>query len=114
MNRTQDSEDFSEEIAKEILNENDDSNKIFSIEIIKNKNDIDELKQDLIKLKQQLEEEKSNSKQAAEYGLSLLEDFKKLQSKNYELEGEIETVKADLESTNLVILNNLIFFRCWS
>ena len=58
----------------------------------------------LIILKRQLEEEKSNSKQAAEYGLSLLEDFKKLQTKNYELEGEIESLKADLESTNLVNL----------
>ena len=50
----------------------------------------------------QLEEEKSNSKQAAEYGLSLLEDSKKLQSRIYELEGEIETYKTELETTNLV------------
>ena len=58
------------------------------------------LKRDVERLKLQLEEEKSNSKQAAEYGLSLLEDFKKLQSRNFELEGEIETYKAELETTN--------------
>lgn len=81
--------------------ENDDN---FSFESISKKSNIDDLKQGLIKMKRQLEEEKSNSKQAAEYGLSLLEDFKKLQTKNYELEGEIETLKADLESTNLVRL----------
>ena len=62
----------------------------------------DELKAELIRLTHQLNEEKSNSKQAAEYGLSLLEDFKKSQSKNYELEGEIETIKSELESTNIV------------
>lgn len=63
---------------------------------------IDRLRLELNKLKQQLDEEKSNSKQAAEYGLSLLEDYKKLQTRNYELEGEIETIKTELESTNLV------------
>jgi hypothetical protein len=67
-----------------------------------NLNSIEQLKREIDKFKQQLDEEKLNSKQAAEYGLSLLEDYKKLQSKNYELEGEIETLKADLESTNLV------------
>ena len=40
--------------------------------------DIDELKAELIRLTHQLNEEKSNSKQAAEYGLSMLEDLKKL------------------------------------
>ena len=81
-------------------------NKKTHIESITSKNNIDEIKQELIILNKQLEEEKSNSKQAAEYGLSLLEDFKKLQSKNFELEGEIDTLKADLESTNLV---NIIY-----
>lgn len=65
--------------------------------------DSDELKAELIRVTHQLNEEKSNSKQAAEYGLSLLEDFKKLQSKNFELEGEIETIKAELESTNIAL-----------
>ncbi len=69
---------------------------------------IEQLKQHLFRLNQQLTEEKSNSKQAAEYGLSLLEDFKKLQSKNYELEGEIETCKAELESTNLVSIKKIL------
>ena len=54
----------------------------FSLENISKKSNIEELKNGLIKLKRQLEEEKSNSKQAAEYGLSLLDDFKKLQTKN--------------------------------
>ena len=76
----------------------------FSLESLTNKSTLEDLKQGVIILKRQLEEEKSNSKQAAEYGLSLLEDFKKLQTKNYELEGEIESLKADLESTNLVNL----------
>lgn len=67
----------------------------------------DELRQEVLRLNQQLDEEKSNSKQAAEYGLSLLEDFKKLQSRNYELDGEIETIKAELETTNIV---KFIFF----
>ena len=74
----------------------------FSFESLTNKSTFEDLKQGFVILKRQLEEEKSNSKQAAEYGLSLLEDFKKLQTKNYELEGEIESLKADLESTNLV------------
>jgi hypothetical protein len=64
--------------------------------------DNEKLKAFIIRLKTQLDEEKSNSKQAAEYGLSLLEDSKKLQSRIYELEGEIETYKAELETTNLV------------
>ena len=64
--------------------------------------DNEKLKAYIIRLKTQLDEEKSNSKQAAEYGLSLLEDSKKLQSRIYELEGEIETYKAELETTNLV------------
>ena len=66
--------------------------------------DYEKLKAYLLKLKNLLDEEKSNSKQAAEYGLSLLEDSKKLQSRIYELEGEIETYKAELESTNLVYI----------
>jgi hypothetical protein len=70
--------------------------------------DFDKLKAYIIRLKNQLEEEKSNSKQAAEYGLSLLEDSKKLQSRIYELEGEIETYKTELETTNLVCV--YIFF----
>ena len=37
------------------------------------------------KLKLQLEEEKAYSKQAAEYGLSILEEFKKLQNRNNEI-----------------------------
>lgn len=41
-----------------------------------------------------------NCKQAAEYGLSLLEEFKKLQSRNYELENELETCKSELEIAN--------------
>jgi len=65
--------------------------------------DSDELKAELIRLTHQLAEEKSNSKQAAEYGLSLLEDFKKLQSKNFELEGEIETIRSELDSTNIAL-----------
>jgi hypothetical protein len=73
-----------------------------SFEALTNKSTLEDLKQGFIILKRQLEEEKSNSKQAAEYGLSLLDDFKKLQTKNYELEGEIDSLKADLESTNLV------------
>ena len=72
-----------------------------------NAENTESLREQLIRLKQHLEEEKSNSKQAAEYGLSLLEDFKKLQSRNYELEGEIETYKAELDSTNLVNLKYL-------
>ena len=64
--------------------------------------DIDELKAELIRLTHLLNEEKSNSKQAAEYGLSMLEDLKKLQSRNFELEGEVETVRSELESTNAV------------
>jgi protein bicaudal D len=64
---------------------------------------IQELKNELSKYKQQLDEEKSNSKQAAEYGLSLLEDYKKIQTRNYELEGEIETCKTELETTNLAL-----------
>ncbi len=64
---------------------------------------IEELKSDLIRINQQLNEEKSNSKQAAEYGLSLLEEFKKLQSRNYELEGEIETIKGELEVSNMAL-----------
>lgn len=65
--------------------------------------DIDELKAELIRLTHILNEEKSNSKQAAEYGLSLLEDFKKMQSKNFELEGEIETIRTELDSTNIAL-----------
>lgn len=64
---------------------------------------IEELKSELIRMSQQLNEEKSNSKQAAEYGLSLLEEFKKLQSRNYELEGEIETIKSELEASNIAL-----------
>ncbi|CAF0744744.1 unnamed protein product [Brachionus calyciflorus] len=61
----------------------------------------DDLRLELGKLRQQLEEEKSSSKQAAEYGLSLLEEFKKLQTRNYELEDEIQSCKLQLENTNL-------------
>ncbi len=64
---------------------------------------IDELKSELVSISKQLSEEKSNSKQAAEYGLSLLEEFKKLQSRNYELEGEIETIKSELDATNMAL-----------
>lgn len=64
--------------------------------------DSDELKAELIRLTHQLNEEKSNSKQAAEYGLSMLDELKKLQSRNFELEGEVETVRTELESTNAV------------
>ena len=59
---------------------------------------IDEIK----KLKSQLDEEKAYSKQAAEYGLSILEDFKKLQVKNIELENELETCKSELDITHRV------------
>jgi protein bicaudal D len=61
---------------------------------------VEQLTNDVAKLKQALEEEKSTSKQAAEYGLSLLEEFKKLQNKNYELEGEIETCRAEIDTAN--------------
>lgn len=88
------------------LNDEDDEN-IYNLDLheetpILSAQDIDKLRSHIARLKTQLDEEKSNSKQAAEYGLSLLEDSKKLQSKIYELEGEIETTKAELESTNLV------------
>jgi len=72
--------------------------------------DFDKLKAYIIRLRNQLEEEKSNSKQAAEYGLSLLEDSKKLQSRIYELEGEIETYKTELETTNLVCIHIFIIY----
>lgn len=62
-----------------------------------------EMRATIERLRVQLEEEKMSSKQAAEYGLSLLEDFKKLQSRNFELEGEIETCKSELEATNLAL-----------
>lgn len=62
----------------------------------------DDLRCELAKLRQQLEEEKSASKQAAEYGLSLLEEFKKIQTRNYELEDEIQNWKTQLENANLV------------
>jgi hypothetical protein len=103
-----DNEGFKESNSLQSVNKNntsdndEDIDETFSLENISKKSNIEELKNGLIKLKRQLEEEKSNSKQAAEYGLSLLDDFKKLQTKNYELEGEIDTLKADLESTNLV------------
>ncbi|RNA30645.1 bicaudal D-like [Brachionus plicatilis] len=61
----------------------------------------DDMRCQLAKLRQQLEEEKSASKQAAEYGLSLLEEFKKIQSRNYELEDEIQSWKAQLENANM-------------
>lgn len=67
-----------------------------------NEEAVETLRGELGKLQKQLDEEKWNSKQAAEYGLTLLEDNKKLQSRNYELEAEIESVKAELDSTNLV------------
>lgn len=86
------------------LNNNSDLNDTNYSDYHANLNNIEQFKREIDKLKQQLDEEKLSSKQAAEYGLSLLEDYKKLQSKNYELEGEIETVKAELESTNLVII----------
>lgn len=60
---------------------------------------IEQLRDEVSRCKQQLDEEKSNSKQAAEYGLSLLEDYKKLQNKNYELEGEIETLRGELDAS---------------
>jgi hypothetical protein len=63
---------------------------------------LDDLKEEISKLKSQLDEEKSNSKKAAEYGLSLLEDYKKTQTRNYELEVEIETCKSELESAQMV------------
>ena len=61
---------------------------------------IEQLKRDVTDYKRQLNEEKLSSKQAAEYGLSLLEDFKKMQNRNYELEGEIETCRSELEVAN--------------
>lgn len=63
---------------------------------------LEDLKEEILKLKSQLDEEKSNSKKAAEYGLSLLEDYKKTQTRNYELEVEIETCKSELESAQMV------------
>lgn len=75
----------------------------------------DDLRCELAKLRQQLEEEKSASKQAAEYGLSLLEEFKKIQTRNYELEDEIQNWKIQLDNANLVItylsLLNYSFFQ---
>lgn len=73
-----------------------------------NNDESDSLREELNKLQKQLDEEKWNSKQAAEYGLTLLEDYKKIQSRNYELEGEIETIKAELESTNLVFIFSIL------
>lgn len=72
-------------------------------EPVDNLNDFsdEDLRSELGKLRQRLEEEKSNSKQAAEYGLSLLEEFKKLQNRNDELEDEIQSCKLQLENTNL-------------
>jgi protein bicaudal D len=52
-------------------------------------------------LEKELLEEKQSSKQAAEYGLTLLEDFKKTQSRNFELEAEIEQCRSELDQTNL-------------
>jgi hypothetical protein len=54
------------------------------------------------KLKLQLEEEKAYSKQAAEYGLSILEEFKKLQNRNIEIENELESCKNELDLTHQV------------
>jgi hypothetical protein len=51
------------------------------------------------RLRSQLDEEKTYSKQAAEYGLSILEEFKRVQAKNFELDGELETCKQELEAT---------------
>lgn len=84
------------------MSQNEPHEGMFQLESLNNVSP-DELKSELMRMNEQLNEEKSNSKQAAEYGLSLLEDFKKLQSKNYELEGEIETIKAELESTNIAL-----------
>ena len=61
---------------------------------------VDEIK----KLKLQLEEEKAYSKQAAEYGLSILEEFKKLQSRNIEIENELESCKNELDITHQVYM----------
>ena len=54
------------------------------------------------KLKLQLEEEKAYSKQAAEYGLSILEEFKKLQNRNNEIENELESCKTELDIAHQV------------
>lgn len=84
----------------DLINDDATAASFTSLAFAANSRTIDELNREISDLKLQLEEEKSNSKQAAEYGLSLLEDFKKLQSKNYELESEVETCKAELEATN--------------
>lgn len=74
------------------------------------KEEIESLQSEMDSLRKQLEAEKWNSKQAAEYGLSLLEDFKKLQSRNLDLEEEIEAIKAELDSTKQVFIASYIDF----
>lgn len=64
----------------------------------------DDLLNEIAKLKLQLDEEKAYSKQAAEYGLSILEEFKKLQTRNIELENELESCKTELDIAHQVCL----------